>query len=231
MWKFKNFVSIPVCLSISLLILLLYFSVLYTNPCYLESRVFCCLPCVLTKFKQYLPTYIWSLWKLKQNIRSNQDTWKQRTQEILSSIINNLSFRFFPSSRHIREITSSCLFSVCLNGCLWAINSCDPSPRTRRGNKEHRLQSSTTNTTSSSSSYYLSAPSPPSMASRSGDGTERKKSVLGSGSTADRIPSRWYTVLALPFPDQRLGRRDINTFGQGGIYTSSRAGYFSNQDR
>lgn len=42
----------------------------------------------------------------------------------------------------------------------------------------------------------------------------------------DNMPSRWYTVLALPFPDQKLGRRDINTFGRD-IY-SSRAGYFSN---
>lgn len=40
------------------------------------------------------------------------------------------------------------------------------------------------------------------------------------------MPSRWYTVLALPFPDQRLGRRDISTFGRG-VYTS-RAGFFSN---
>lgn len=40
------------------------------------------------------------------------------------------------------------------------------------------------------------------------------------------MPSRWYTVLALPFPDQKLGRRDINTFGRG-CY-SSRAGFFSN---
>lgn len=39
-------------------------------------------------------------------------------------------------------------------------------------------------------------------------------------------PSRWYTVLALPFPDQRLGRRDISTFGRG-VY-ASRAGFFSN---
>lgn len=44
------------------------------------------------------------------------------------------------------------------------------------------------------------------------------------------MPSRWYTVLALPFPDQRLGRRDIHsstTFGRTGFYPS-RAGYFSN---
>lgn len=40
------------------------------------------------------------------------------------------------------------------------------------------------------------------------------------------MASRWYTVLALPFPDQKLGRRDINTFGRG-VY-SSRAGFFSN---
>ena len=44
----------------------------------------------------------------------------------------------------------------------------------------------------------------------------------------DHLPSRWYTVLALPFPDQRLGRRDINTFGRGGPYYQSRAGFFSN---
>ena len=39
-------------------------------------------------------------------------------------------------------------------------------------------------------------------------------------------PSRWYTLLALPFDDQKLGRRDINTFGRGAY--SSRAGFFSN---
>lgn len=44
--------------------------------------------------------------------------------------------------------------------------------------------------------------------------------------TTNNMPSRWYTVLALPFPDQKLGRRDINTFGRG-VY-SSRAGFFSN---
>lgn len=47
-----------------------------------------------------------------------------------------------------------------------------------------------------------------------------------SNKTNTNMPSRWYTVLALPFPDQKLGRRDINTFGRG-CYTS-RAGFFSN---
>lgn len=47
-----------------------------------------------------------------------------------------------------------------------------------------------------------------------------------SNKTNTNVPSRWYTVLALPFPDQKLGRRDINTFGRG-VY-SSRAGFFSN---
>lgn len=42
----------------------------------------------------------------------------------------------------------------------------------------------------------------------------------------DHLPSRWYTVLALPFPDQKLARRDISTFGRHGFY-QSRAGYFS----
>lgn len=43
----------------------------------------------------------------------------------------------------------------------------------------------------------------------------------------DHLPSsRWYTVLALPFPDQKLARRDISTFGRYGFY-QSRAGYFS----
>ncbi|XP_037028180.1 uncharacterized protein LOC119068621 isoform X3 [Bradysia coprophila] len=40
------------------------------------------------------------------------------------------------------------------------------------------------------------------------------------------LPSRWYTVLALPFPEIPIGRRDISTFGRG-VYTS-RAGFFSN---
>lgn len=169
---------------------------------------------------------------------------KKKTQRYQSSKINNISlfvsFPFFPITRtnQIREITSSCVcvWVMCVSMVVVIVThivviSCDPSPRTR-ANKEQRLQSSTT-TTSSSSSYYLSAPSPPSMASRGSGGgdngtTQRKR----DGSTAaDRMPSRWYTVLALPFPDQRLGRRDINTFGQGGIYTSSRAGYFSNQEQ
>lgn len=47
-----------------------------------------------------------------------------------------------------------------------------------------------------------------------------------SNKTNPNMPSRWYTVLALPFPDQKLGRRDINTFGRGAY--SSRAGFFSN---
>lgn len=40
------------------------------------------------------------------------------------------------------------------------------------------------------------------------------------------LPSRFYTVLALPFPDQKLARRDISTFGRNGFY-QSRAGFFS----
>lgn len=44
----------------------------------------------------------------------------------------------------------------------------------------------------------------------------------------DHLPSRWYTVLTLPFPDQKLARRDISTFGRHGFY-QSRAGYFSEQ--
>lgn len=42
----------------------------------------------------------------------------------------------------------------------------------------------------------------------------------------NHLPSRWYTVLALPFPDQKLARRDISTFGRHGFY-QSRAGFFS----
>lgn len=45
-------------------------------------------------------------------------------------------------------------------------------------------------------------------------------------SSDEYMPSRWYTVLALPFPDQKLGRRDINTFGRD--FYGSRAGFFSN---
>lgn len=53
-------------------------------------------------------------------------------------------------------------------------------------------------------------------------------SASPSATDERHMPSRWYTVLALPFPDQKLGRRDINTFGAGGVYTASRAGFFSN---
>lgn len=54
----------------------------------------------------------------------------------------------------------------------------------------------------------------------------RGKMCSPTASDEHHLPSRWYTVLALPFPDQRLGRRDISTFGRG-VYTS-RAGFFSN---
>ncbi len=36
------------------------------------------------------------------------------------------------------------------------------------------------------------------------------------------MPSRWYTLLALPFPDQQVGRREFSRAYR------SRAGYFSN---
>lgn len=47
-----------------------------------------------------------------------------------------------------------------------------------------------------------------------------------SKSRDSHLPSRFYTVLALPFPDQKLARRDISTFGRNGFY-QSRAGFFS----
>lgn len=56
--------------------------------------------------------------------------------------------------------------------------------------------------------------------------TNNLKSLSDRHLNSSNMPSRWYTVLALPFPDQKLGRRDINTFGRG-VYTS-RAGFFSN---
>lgn len=56
--------------------------------------------------------------------------------------------------------------------------------------------------------------------------TNNLKSLSDRHISSNNMPSRWYTVLALPFPDQKLGRRDINTFGRG-VYTS-RAGFFSN---
>nr|XP_012232522.1 PREDICTED: uncharacterized protein LOC105678072 isoform X2 [Linepithema humile] len=55
---------------------------------------------------------------------------------------------------------------------------------------------------------------------------------LGRGDTG--MPSRWYTLLALPFPDQHLGRRDLTARrGSDHPYSFSlsaahRAGYFSN---
>ncbi|KAG8325365.1 C-type lectin (CTL) or carbohydrate-recognition domain (CRD) [Homalodisca vitripennis] len=39
---------------------------------------------------------------------------------------------------------------------------------------------------------------------------------------ARAMPSRWYTLLALPFPDQQVGRREFSRAYR------SRAGYFSN---
>lgn len=55
---------------------------------------------------------------------------------------------------------------------------------------------------------------------------DHQTSISNNNKKTNNMPSRWYTVLALPFPDQKLGRRDINTFGRGAY--SSRAGFFSN---
>lgn len=41
--------------------------------------------------------------------------------------------------------------------------------------------------------------------------------------SANAMPSRWYTLLALPFPDQQIGRREFSR-----NYRPHRAGYFSN---
>lgn len=46
--------------------------------------------------------------------------------------------------------------------------------------------------------------------------------VRGSG--AGGMPSRWYTLLALPFPDQQIGRREFAR----NYHSHHRAGYFSN---
>ncbi|XP_017779814.1 PREDICTED: uncharacterized protein LOC108565063 isoform X2 [Nicrophorus vespilloides] len=45
----------------------------------------------------------------------------------------------------------------------------------------------------------------------------------GGGGTHGAMPSRWYTLLALPFPDQQIGRREFTR-----NYRTHRAGYFSN---
>ena len=56
----------------------------------------------------------------------------------------------------------------------------------------------------------------------------------GLGRAEPGMPSRWYTLLALPFPDQHLGRRDLTARrGSDHPYSFSlsaahRAGYFSN---
>ena len=56
--------------------------------------------------------------------------------------------------------------------------------------------------------------------------TTLSKNEVNLSLSQDHLPSRWYTVLALPFPDQKLARRDISTFGRHGFY-QSRAGFFS----
>lgn len=88
-------------------------------------------------------------------------------------------------------------------------------------------------------------PSPFVAVSGSGSGGRRRRGLggvgalrgggsggLGRGDTG--MPSRWYTLLALPFPDQHLGRRDLTARrGSDHPYSFSlsaahRAGYFSN---
>lgn len=58
--------------------------------------------------------------------------------------------------------------------------------------------------------------------------TLSKSQFYEQSQSQNHLPSRWYTVLALPFPDQKLARRDISTFGRYGFY-QSRAGFFSEQ--
>lgn len=77
----------------------------------------------------------------------------------------------------------------------------------------------------------------PSSTKPSNDAQRQPQNLLSSPTTLSKTdtnltlsqnhaPSRWYTVLALPFPDQKLARRDISTFGRHGFY-QSRAGFFS----
>lgn len=76
---------------------------------------------------------------------------------------------------------------------------------------------------------YLPFSSPKPIHPECGHRLSRTKSFMANeylAGTDRQVPSRWYTVLALPFPDQKLGRRDINTFGRG--FYASRAGFFSN---
>jgi len=50
---------------------------------------------------------------------------------------------------------------------------------------------------------------------------------VGSSSAGGLVhaPSMWYSVLALPFDDQKLGRREFSSYGRG---YRARAGLFSN---
>ncbi|KAM8721007.1 hypothetical protein ACLKA7_006957 [Drosophila subpalustris] len=47
---------------------------------------------------------------------------------------------------------------------------------------------------------------------------------IGSSTRCEAAPSLWYSVLALPFDDQKLARRELSTYGRG---YRARAGLFS----
>jgi len=47
---------------------------------------------------------------------------------------------------------------------------------------------------------------------------------ISSSTHCEPTPSLWYSVLALPFDDQKLARRELSTYGRG---YRARAGLFS----
>jgi len=82
-----------------------------------------------------------------------------------------------------------------------------------------RLPSYATATATSATSFA-------STAQLTGGGGGAHYGSIGSSGAGDLVPapSLWYSVLALPFDDQKLGRREFSSYGRG---YRARAGLFS----
>lgn len=161
------------------------------------------------KFKQY-----YFVFELKLFFKKNHKHFYNPTYFFFGSIelIKSYSYNYFPKSPYPPTIKYPII-----------INPNSPNPIHNRPLNGPNLRHQPLRHLTSSQLFSAAA------AVRSGSQANIRmcSPTTSSGSLDERqLPSRWYTVLALPFPDQRLGRRDISTFGRG-VYTS-RAGFFSN---
>lgn len=96
-----------------------------------------------------------------------------------------------------------------------AADSLRPAARRFFSQATSGVNTSGTTTTTTAGKYYFSDTTKArdlnnNAPSNSNNNKNKKDKKAAKGSKdGSQVPSRWYTVLALPFPDQTVGRRDI----------------------